>query len=481
MIPACGLNQPIPSVPRHAMQRWYRAVVCVLAFAFVCRADASNADTVNGNKAARPNILLIVADDLGWADVGFHGGRIETPVLDKLAHTGVELDQHYVQPVCTPTRTALMSGRYPSRFGPQAQAPSNLRAMPLGTVTLASALKSVGYSTYVCGKWHLGSREEWSPNHYGFDHSYGSLVGAVDPWTHQYRRGEYAKTWHRDGKRLDEEGNATELVARQAEAWIREKRGPWLVYVPFHAVHVPIDTPEQYKQRYAGRKFEDDPAKDESFHRFAAFVMQLDAKIGALVKAVDETGQRDNTLIVFTSDNGGKLKSNNPYIGSVADSPLLSSNGPLRGEKAQLYEGGIRVAAFANWPAKLAPRKVTTPMHCVDWMPTLTSLAGYTPSAELRWDGRDVWPTLTGEVAKPEPRSFYIALRNAAAVRDGDWKLIVGKDGKRELFNLAADPYEKEELSQREPMRVAALEKQFVEFRQSDITELPEDLRGLKD
>jgi arylsulfatase A-like enzyme len=147
--------------------------------------------------APKPNILLIVADDLGWADVGWHGGFGKTPHMDRLVKEGIELDQHYVQPVCTPTRTALLSGRYPGRFGPQALSPSNLRAMPLGTVTLASALKSLGYYTCQSGKWHLGARMEWGPNAYGFDHGYGTLTGAADPWTHKYRKGSpYEDTWH---------------------------------------------------------------------------------------------------------------------------------------------------------------------------------------------------------------------------------------------------------------------------------------------
>jgi hypothetical protein len=167
--------------------------------------------------AKQPNILLIVADDLGWSDVGWHGGFGKTPVMDRLVKTGVELDQHYVQPVCTPTRTALMSGRYPGRFGPHALSPSNLRALPLGTVTLASALKSLGYHTHQSGKWHLGARPAWIPNAYGFDTSYGTLTGAADPWTHKYRKGNpYEDTWHRDGKLFHEEGNATELVAAEA-------------------------------------------------------------------------------------------------------------------------------------------------------------------------------------------------------------------------------------------------------------------------
>jgi len=200
----------------------------------------------------KPNILFLVADDLGWADVGWHAGKPKTPVMDKLVKEGVELDRHYVQPVCSPTRTALLSGRWTSRWGPHVLSPTNLRAFPPGTTTLAVALKQCGYSTHLAGKWHLGSEPEWGPWNYGFDHSYGSLPGAVDPWTHEYRKGRWQKTWHRDGKRIDEEGNATELVAAEAEKWIRTAKAPWLVYVPFHAVHIPVDTPPEYKKIYEG-------------------------------------------------------------------------------------------------------------------------------------------------------------------------------------------------------------------------------------
>ncbi len=294
--------------------------------------------------ANKPNILLIVADDLGWSDVGWHGGFAKTPVMDQLVRQGVELDSHYVQPVCTPTRTALMSGRYPGRFGTQALSPSNLRAMPLGTVTLASALKSLGYRTHQSGKWHLGARPEWIPNAYGFDTSYGTLTGAADPWTHKYRKGNpYENTWHRDGKLFHEEGNATELVAAEALRHIESAKSPWFVYVPFHAVHTPVDAPDEYKQLYKDVTFHEDPVKHESRLRMAAMVSQLDAKIGQFVSALERTGQRDNTLIIFTSDNGGIESLKNAYAGNVPDSPLNSENDPLRGQKATLYEGGTRV------------------------------------------------------------------------------------------------------------------------------------------
>lgn len=437
--------------------------------------------TAESFAAERPNILLIVADDLGWSDVGWHGGFSQTPTMDRLVKEGVELDQHYVQPVCTPTRTALMSGRYPGRFGPQALAPSNLRAMPLGTVTMAAALKSQGYSTHLSGKWHLGARPEWVPNAYGFDTSYGTLTGAADPWTHKYRKGNpYEDTWHRDGKLFREEGNATELVAAEALRHIEAKKGPWFIYVPFHAVHTPVDTPDEYKRRYDGVKFHEDAAKQDSRLRMAAMVSQMDAKIGQFIAALDKTGQRDNTLVIFTSDNGGVESLKNSYVGNVGHSPYNSENDPLRGQKNTLYEGGTRVCAFANWPGKLKPGKYAAPMHAVDWLPTLAHLAGYEPQPSLKWDGVNQWQALSGESPGPAARSIYIAMASGAcSLRQGDWKLIVPAKADPELYHIAQDPYETTNLADRESGKVADLLALVAAERAKDNPTLPEDLKGL--
>jgi arylsulfatase A-like enzyme len=431
--------------------------------------------------AERPNILLIVADDLGWSDVGWHGGFGRTPNLDKLVRTGAELDQHYVQPVCTPTRAALMSGRYPGRFGPQALSPSNLRAMPLGTTTLASALKSVGYRTHLAGKWHLGARPEWIPNAYGFDTSYGTLTGAADPWTHKYRKGSpYEDTWHRDGKIFREEGNATELIADEALKRITQGGDqPWFMYVPFHAVHTPVDAPAEYKQLYDGVKFHHDPVKHESRLRLAAMVSQLDAKVGAFVTALERTGQLEKTLIVFTSDNGGIESLQNAYVGNVPHSPLNSENDPLRGQKNTLYEGGTRVCAFVHWSGKLKPAKIKSPLYVGDWLPTLAGLIGFQPAEDPKWDGLDCWKVLTGEDAAPTPRTIYIGHPQGRSVRHGDWKLISMNEGKPQLFNIASDPYEKHDLAGLEPQRLedmrARLEAEFAK----DERVMPADLKGL--
>ncbi|MBM3956323.1 MAG: arylsulfatase [Planctomycetes bacterium] len=448
----------------------------------------------------RPNILLVVADDLGWADVGWHGGFGKTPVMDRLVREGVELDRHYVQPVCTPTRTALLTGRYPSRFGPQALIASNRRAVPLGTVTLAEALRRAGYATFQSGKWHLGSRPEWGPTHYGFDHGYGSLTGAADPVTHHYRPGHaFTDTWHRDGVPLREEGNATELVTAEAVRRIRESapqpgaaRRPWFVYVPFHAVHNPVDAPSGFKRLYDGVRFDPDDVRHESRLRLAAMIAQLDASIGRLVAAVDDTGQRADTLIVFTSDNGGIESVNNPYDSAVPPSPFNSENDPLRGQKAQLYEGGIRVCAFANWPGRLAPRKVTSPLHAVDWLPTLLPLAGAALPEGVALDGVDRWPALGSSELVPRGRPIVVRSAEGVAVIDEGVKLILsdavpakkdqpgsGRPAKEELFYLSRDPFEKSDCrSPEDRPTIERLRSIALAERAKDITELPADLVG---
>ena len=429
----------------------------------------------------RPNVLLIVADDLGWSDVGWHGGFGNTPHMDKLVRTGVELDQHYVQPVCTPTRVALMSGRCPGRFGPQALSPSNLRAMPLGTTTLASALKSVGYRTHLAGKWHLGARPEWIPNAYGFDTSYGTLTGAADPWTHKYRKGNpYEDTWHRDGKLFREEGNATELIATEALKRITQGgKQPWFMYVPFHAVHTPVDAPTEYKKLYDGVKFHEDPVKHESRLRMAAMITQLDAKIGAFVAALERTGQREKTLIIFTSDNGGIESLENAYVGDVPHSPFNSENDPLRGQKNTLYEGGIRVCAFASWPGRLKPSKITAPLYVGDWLPTIAGVTGFQSAQDPKWDGLDRWKVLTGEDATPAPRTIYISHAQGRSVRLGDWKLIAMNKGKPQLFNIRADPNEQNDLATKEPTRLEEMRALLAAEFAKDNKLMPADLKGL--
>lgn len=405
----------------------------------------------------RPNVIFILIDDLGYADVAFHGGNAPTPHIDRLARDGVELAQHYVAPVCSPTRVALMTGRFWSRFG--VTAPHSGRAMRWDTITLPRALQSVGYETCISGKWHLGSLPEWGPNHFGFQHSYGSLAGGVSPWNHFYKQGPYSQTWHRNEKFVSETGHVTDLIAQEATRWI-ESRGkqPFFLYVPFTAVHLPIKEPSEWVERVPAT------ITGEMPRHYAACVMHMDDAVGRIVAAVDKLGQRDNTLIVFTSDNGGSWAENNDLKYPDDHCPngkLLGNNHPWRGQKGDLYEGGIHVAAIANWPGRLRPGKFNSPVHIADWMPTLCAWAGYKPTRDLRWDGRDISTAIT-EQSSLAPRPLYWTAPGfrARAVREEDWKLIVSNEKsqrKIELFNLANDPGEKHDVSSQESARVATM------------------------
>lgn len=429
-----------------------------------------------GESDRQPNILYLLADDLGWADVGYHRPKIKTPNIDKLVEQGVELDYHYVQPLCTPTRVSLLTGRYPSRWGRDAIVPCETQVLPFGIETLPSALRKAGYHTCMAGKWHIGSSPEWGPNRYGFNESYGSLAGGVDPWTHQYKEGPYSRTWHRNGTFVDEEGHATDLIARQTLNWIETRDRPWFIYVPFTAVHIPVDAPEAFKEIYAGKQFFKNQMKNESFIRYAACVTHMDARIGDMIKALERTGQLENTIVIFSSDNGTfPGTSKHEYIGSTPPSPALGSNAPLKGRKSEAYEGAIRVPAVVSWAGRLTPRKVTAPMHIVDWMPTLTRLAGYTPEEDLEWDGIDVWPLLSGAVTDPPPRTLYIPGPLNSALRHGDWKLVQSFDGRCELYNLKEDPCETVDRAADAPDRLEALKKLLLEMQSKDRKERPPD------
>jgi arylsulfatase A-like enzyme len=419
--------------------------------------------------AARPNFVFILADDLGWADVAFHGGNAPTPNLDKLTREGVELTQHYSAATCSPTRTGFMTGRCWSRFG--ILGPDNRRALPWDTVTLPRALKSVGYETALTGKWHLGSRPSEGPNHFGFDHGYGSLAGGVGPYDHFYKKGEFSQTWHRNETLITETGHVTDLITNEAVTWIAARRdAPFLLYVPFTAVHLPLKEPAEWLARVPKT------ITDEVARHYAASVMHLDDAVGRIVAALEQAGKRENTVLVFTSDNGGSKVENNDTSYPNDNYPqgrLPGNNTPLRGQKGDLYEGGIRVPALVSWPAKLRAGKMSAPMQIVDWMPTFCALAGYQPTRDLKWDGVNVWPQISALAAKASPRSLYWTTPRGSAVRDGDWKLILtptrtGQVGKVELFDLAQDPNEKTDLTTKMPEKVAALKAKHAAMAKAD-------------
>ena len=405
---------------------------------------------------AGPHIILMVADDLGWKDVGYHGGRIKTPHLDRLAAGGVQLDQFYVQPVCTPTRGALLTGRYPIRLGLQCGVirPWAMHGLPLDEQTLPEGLKKAGYTTAIVGKWHLGHHKpEYLPTRRGFDRQYGHYNGAIDYFTH-IRDGGH--DWHRDDKRCDDKGYATDLIAEEtvriiAEHDARDSEKSLFLYVPFNAPHSPWQAPEDQIARNPGYK-------EKRRQVYAAMVTSMDDAIGRILEAAAKHLPEEETLIFFCSDNGGMN--------------MAGSNGELRGEKGRLYEGGIRVPAIIAWKGKLEPGVVKEPLHIVDLYPTLLGLAGAKVDQRKPLDGRNAWPTIAE--GKPSPHEFI--LHNVTpfqgAIRKGDWKLIhngrvranaISVDGPDiwELFNLGNDPFEKNDLSQKHPEVLTRLQKKL--------------------
>jgi len=421
-----------------------------------------------------PNIVLIVTDDQGWADIGYHNDEVKTPNIDRLMNLGVELDAHYVQPQCTPTRVALMTGRYPSRFGPNATAASNKPAFPKGTLTMASMLKQIGYDTALMGKWHLGSTPEHGPNHFGFDYSYGSLAGAVGMYDHRYRLNTpYAETWHRNHEIIEgyENGtHVTDLIVADAVRFLEKPRDrPFFLYLPFHAVHTPLAEPQRWLD--ANKHIQD---RDRRL--FLAAASHLDDAIGRIARAIDNSVALENTIVIFTSDNGGI---HTGYRGGNYPPPDprlkkgFSSNDPLRGGKTNAYEGGIRVPAFITWVGQLAPATVTTRMHAVDWMPTLAHLLGVEPEtdASAGWDGENVWPIISGK--KPgyaQPRTIYTTWHNRRweALHHGDLKIARRKGKPWQLFDLAKDPSETTDLADQQPGKVAELVKLYQAERAKD-------------
>ncbi|MHC4873618.1 MAG: sulfatase-like hydrolase/transferase [Planctomycetota bacterium] len=432
----------------------------------------------------KPNILFILADDLGWGDLSLHGSPIRTPNIDRLAEDGVELTQHYVCPMCTPTRASLLTGKYPGRFGVHATTPTNYPVMPDNYKTIANHLKDAGYDTGIFGKWHMGSKDEWGPNHFGFDYSYGSLAGGVDPYNHCYKKSAFCKTWHRNEELMDEPGHATDLITDETIEWIKERKNPWFCYVPFTAVHLPVKSPFEWIDKYQFGEYDADPKKNRSFKRYAAYTSHMDHAIGRMVETLEKLNIRDNTIIVFTSDNGAissyPLHSTDMYPGWQEEAPRTGSNGPFRGQKCQIYEGGVRTPAVISWRGELpAWKKVDHPVYIADWMPTFMKLAGAEDSIP-KVDGIDIWDTIKSNKTPTEEREIYWNFRGRDfGVRYGDWKLICNKDKEPQLFNIAVDPYEKTDLAAEKPEMVKTLQKRIADQQQKDDSDKRDDIEEI--
>ncbi len=424
-------------------------------------------------QARRPNVIVILADDLGNADLGYRGSDIKTPNIDKLARDGMRLESFYGMPVCTPSRAELMTGRYAMRYGLQTLVifPSHTFGLPTDERTLPQALKDVGYQTAMVGKWHLGhaDRKFW-PQNRGFDHFYGNLVGEVDYFSKE--RGGLVD-WQRDGRFIKEDGYFTTLIGNEAVNVIatHDTSKPLFLYVASLAPHAPYQAPQADIDAYKNA------AGDVHRHAYSAMITDLDTQVGRIVAALRQKNMLDNTLIIFSSDNGGATSA---LFATGARSPEErgesgglelgakppASNGDLRGGKGSLYEGGVRVPTIFYWPARLKPGIVNEPLHMVDVMPTVLALAGAKGSADHPFDGKDIWPTLAEQRASPHDDVLINVEAFRGAIRKGNWKLvkIALFPGKTELFDLAKDPGERNNVAEQFPEVVNDMDARLVAY-----------------
>lgn len=432
-----------------------------IAFALAVSAGAAGwAPPVAAQASApRPHIVYIVSDDHGWKDAGFRGSDIKTPNIDQLAREGARFEQFYAQPMCTPSRAALMTGRYPHRYGLQTLVIPSAGRYGLATDEwlLPQALKEAGYRTAIVGKWHLGhaDRKYW-PRQRGFDYQYGPLLGEIDYYTHAAHG---VRDWFRNNQPVTEQGYVTQLLGRDAARLIeRHDPGtPLFLYLAFTAPHSPYQAPQAYLDRYAGIA---DPAR----RAYAAMITAMDDEIGRVLRALEKRGMRDNTLVVFQSDNGGPRSAKFTGEVDMSKSTIPADNGPYRDGKASLYEGGTRVAALANWPGRIPPGTVVDqPLHVVDLYPTLARLAGAPLGKAKPLDGMDVWPAIAEGKPSPRDEVVYGIEPFRAAVRKGYWKLVwqATLPSRVELFDLAADPGERTNLAEKNPQKVAELQQRI--------------------
>ena len=413
--------------------------------------------------ADRPNILLIVGDDMGYADVGFHGCKdIPTPHLDALAASGVRFTNGYVTgPYCSPTRAALLTGRHQSRFGHEFN-PSGRNGLPLTESTLPDRLKAAGYATGMVGKWHLGSLPEQVPTRRGFNEFFGFLGGA-----HSYFDAGGFLRGTEPAKEMD---YATDAFGREAVAYVERHKGkPWMLYLAFNAVHTPMDATKERLEKFSA-------IKDKTRRTYAAMMSAMDDNIGKVMQALKASGQYENTLVMFISDNGGPTMNGVTVNGSV--------NAPLRGSKRTTLEGGIRVPFVVSWPAKLKPAAFQPMASQLDLHATALAAAGVTAKPAWKLEGVDLLPYLAGENKSAPHDALYWRFGEQMAVRQGDWKLVrydtsadtnAGKKAPvsaAKLYDLANDVHEDKDLAAEHQDKVKELQARWDEWNQANVKPL---------
>jgi len=423
-------------------------IVFVLSFSVLM------AQNKKETKKESPNIIVIIADDMGWNDVGYNGSEIKTPNIDNLAKNGVQLNRFYVSPTCSPTRAALLTGRPASRMGILAPISdkSELK-LPDSIPTLPQLLKKNGYETALIGKWHLGLQLSSSPKAYGFDYSYGFLHGQIDQYTHLYKNGD--QSWYRNGKFIEEKGHTTDLVTQESIKWlseIRNKKENFYLQVAYSAPHFPLQEEEKWKTPY------NKIAKDSSRRDYAAAMAHLDHSIGILLKSLKEQKLEENTLIIFMSDNGAmeNWDSRKEYGGIHRPNSTLGDNSPLRDWKTSNYDGAVRVPCVVYWKDHLKNYKNSDYISVIDFLPTILSLTGNEKSPKTV-EGQNIWKEIS-ENKEIKGRPLYIRGHLQACLIQKPWKLVQNLPSKNgvpdyELFNIEKDPEEKNNLlSQNEPI-----------------------------
>jgi len=416
--------------------------------------DASSS-TPESN-AKQPNVVFILADDMGFGDIGYNGSEIATPHLDQLARGGMTLARNYVYPVCSPTRAALLSGQNPLHHGitgpiaDYASLPPDLKIMP-------EYFKELGYQTHMVGKWHLGLTETnaW-PTAKGFDSYYGFLGGWIDFYTHVFAGG---LDWQRNGVSIREEGHATDLFTREALNIIesRHVNQPFLLYLAYNAPHSPLQHPPDYSGL---NNFPE--VSDRSV--YAEMVTHMDANIGSIVASLEEQGILEETIVVFSSDNGGALG-------------LGANNGDLRGGKRTSLEGGLRVPGLISWSDHIEPGSTLEQQIAVhDWLPTLLDAVGGNASAVADPYGQSMWAAIA-EGAQVDRNIHVMGAQSDRAVFDWPWKLVYIKanesgDESYQLYNVVDDPFEKTDRAAEYPEMTASLTAKMKSMPISDINRL---------
>lgn len=423
----------------------------LLAATLVCLLNTLAPPTVIAESSEKPNIVLIMADDLGYGDIGCFGNpRIHTPNLDQLAAEGLRFtDFHSSGAVCSPTRAGLMTGRYQQRAGIPAvivadpKQPTHPHGLQDRELTFAELFTQAGYETAIFGKWHLGYYKKFNPVKHGFRRFRGYISGNVDFFSHIDQAGRL--DWWRGAEIDNEPGYTTHLITKHSLDFINENKDkPFCLYIPYEPPHYPYQGPNDSPLRKEGKprgKAETQQTQADKMRAYKEMVEEMDKGIGEIVAALKTQGLEQKTLVMFFSDNGGTR---------------LGNNGPLRGSKGQIWEGGHRVPGIAWWPGTIKAGRVSKDVVItLDVMPTILALAGIEVPSGHQLDGKNLVPHLTEGTSIGE-RTLFWGHGNSRAVRSGPWKLVVNAPGQKQpgLFHLDQDLAEKSDLATQEPERV---------------------------